>query len=101
MLADYGIASWNVEYRRVGHAGGGWPGTFRDVSDATDFVLDLAATHPLDVFKRVVVIGHSSGGYFAAWLAGRHHLPGGNPLVGPSPLKPTGVVLLDAFLNPP
>ena len=89
MLADHGIASWNVEYRRVGHAGGGWPGTFRDVSDATDFVLDLAATHPLDV-KRVVVIGHSSGGYFAAWLAGRHHLPGGNPLVGPSPLKPTG-----------
>lgn len=99
MLARHGVASWNVEYRRVGHAGGGWPGTFRDVSDATDFVRDMAATRPLDV-NRVVVIGHSSGGYFAAWLAGRHHLPAGNPLVGSSPLRPIGMVLLDAFLDP-
>jgi hypothetical protein len=27
-------------------------------------------------------VGHSSGGYFAAWIAGRHHLPAGSPLVG-------------------
>lgn len=99
MLARHGVASWNVEYRRVGHAGGGWPGTFRDVSDATDFVRDLARTHPLDT-TRVALVGHSSGGYFAAWVAGRHHLPPGTPLVGPSPLKPAGLVLLDAFLDP-
>lgn len=99
MLARHGVASWNVEYRRVGHAGGGWPGTFRDVSDATDFVRDLARTHPLDT-TRVALVGHSSGGYFAAWVAGRHHLPSGTPLVGKSPLKPAGLVLLDAFLDP-
>lgn len=33
-------------------------------------------------------------------MAGRHHLPAGNPLVGASPLKPAGLVLLDAFLDP-
>ena len=27
-LASAGIATWNIEYRRVGHDGGGWPGTF-------------------------------------------------------------------------
>ena len=26
-LAENGIATWNVEYRRLGNAGGGWPGT--------------------------------------------------------------------------
>src|ERR671929_2384781 len=25
-LARRGIAAWNVEYRRIGGAGGGWPG---------------------------------------------------------------------------
>src|SRR5687767_12193559 len=25
-----GVATWNVEYRRVGEPGGGWPGTFDD-----------------------------------------------------------------------
>jgi acetyl esterase/lipase len=99
MLANHGIASWNVEYRRVGHVGGGWPGTFRDLSDATDFVRDLARTHRINL-QQVVVVGHSSGGYFAAWIAGRHHLPAGSPLVGSSPLKLAGLVLLDAFLDP-
>jgi pimeloyl-ACP methyl ester carboxylesterase len=59
----------------------------------------LAAIHPLDP-QRVVVVGHSSGGYFGAWLAGRHHLPSGSPLVGALPLKLSGAVLLDAFLDP-
>jgi acetyl esterase/lipase len=99
MLANHGIASWNIEYRRVGHAGGGWPGTFRDLSDATDFVHELAAKYPLDL-QRVAAVGHSSGGYFAAWVAGRQHLPAGSPLVGSSPVKLAGLVLLDAFLDP-
>ncbi len=30
-LAAAGIATWNVEYRRVGHESGGWPETFLDV----------------------------------------------------------------------
>jgi acetyl esterase/lipase len=99
MLANHGIASWNIEYRRVGHVGGGWPGTFRDVSDGTDFVRELARTHPLDP-ARVMAVGHSSGGYFAAWIAGRRQLSAGSPLVGSSPLKLAGLVLLDAFLDP-
>lgn len=99
MFAGHGIASWNVEYRRVGHAGGGWPGTFRDLSDAADYVRELARSYPLDI-QRVVVVGHSSGGYFGAWLAGRSHLPTNSPLSGPLPLKLAGMVLLDAFLDP-
>lgn len=35
-LTAAGIATWNVEYRRLGHEGGGWPGTFRDVASGAD-----------------------------------------------------------------
>src|SRR6266581_421862 len=31
-LAKQGIAAWNIEYRRVGDAGGGWPSTLLDVA---------------------------------------------------------------------
>src|SRR5947209_4204900 len=37
-LAKRGIAAWNIEYRRVGDPGGGWPATFLDVARATDFL---------------------------------------------------------------
>ena len=30
-LAAHGIATWNVEYRRIGDPGGGWPGALDDV----------------------------------------------------------------------
>ena len=98
-LAGRGIASWSIEYRRVGHPGGGWPGSYRDLSDAADFLRTLAATYPLDL-SRVVLVGHSSGGYFAAWLAGRHHLPANSPLTGAPQISPVGLVVLDAFLDP-
>lgn len=42
-LAQRGIATWNVEYRRVGHPGGGWPGSYHDLSNASDFVRTLAS----------------------------------------------------------
>jgi len=29
-LRRRGIAVWNIEYRRLGGAGGGYPGTFQD-----------------------------------------------------------------------
>src|SRR5579884_2842269 len=29
-LAARGIAAWNIEYRRVGDVGGGWPNTLLD-----------------------------------------------------------------------
>src|SRR5438128_11166466 len=33
-LTGVGIATWNIEYRRLGNPGGGWPGTFEDVANA-------------------------------------------------------------------
>ncbi len=33
-LARAGLATWNIEYRRLGDPGGGWPGTFEDVAAA-------------------------------------------------------------------
>src|SRR3954465_302903 len=36
-LTNDGIATWNIEYRKVGDAGGGWPNMYRDVGAATDF----------------------------------------------------------------
>ena len=93
-LAEQGIATWNVEYRRLGNAGGGWPGSFRDVAAAADFVRNLAKDHPLDL-KRVVAIGHSAGGHFAMWLAGRSKLPATSDLHVSNPLPLAGVVNLD------
>src|SRR5262249_8570876 len=31
-LRDAGVATWNVEYRRLGDPGGGWPNTLTDVA---------------------------------------------------------------------
>jgi acetyl esterase/lipase len=76
-----GIATWSMEYRRVGNPGGGWPGTFQDVAAAYDFLPQLAAHYPIDL-SRTVVAGHSAGGQLAFWLAGRPHLPPSGPLSG-------------------
>jgi acetyl esterase/lipase len=94
-LEANGIATWNIEYRRVGNPGGGWPGTFEDVGRATDFVRELAATRHLDL-RRVVLVGHSSGGHLALWASARHKLAATNPLRGTSPLAVAGVVDIDA-----
>ena len=90
-LTESGIATWTLEFRRVGNEGGGWPGTFLDVSHATDFLREAAATHPLDL-DRVVIAGHSAGGHLALWLAARHKLPPDSPLWVANPLKLKGVL---------
>jgi acetyl esterase/lipase len=66
-LARRGIATWNIEYRRVGD-GGGWPESFDDVAAAIDALAAVDA--PLDL-GRVALVGHSAGGQFAAWAAAR------------------------------
>jgi acetyl esterase/lipase len=67
-LTARGLATWNVEYRRVGNPGGGWPGTFEDIRNAYRFVSQLAKRYNLDSAK-VLVMGHSSGGQLAFCLA--------------------------------
>jgi acetyl esterase/lipase len=67
-LTAQGITTANIEYRRVGNAGGGWPGTFADVRAAYRFVLQNAERYSIDA-KRVIVIGHSAGGQLALCLA--------------------------------
>lgn len=93
-LTDAGIATWNVEYRRLGNAGGGWPGTFHDVARASDFIKTLADKNQLDL-SRVIAIGHSAGGPLAMWLAARPKLPKTSDLYMSNPLSLNGVVNLD------
>jgi acetyl esterase/lipase len=92
-LTARGIATANLEYRRVGNSGGGWPGTFADVRAAYQFLTQLsgksvswnvggdvskgdvsknvpknARRYEFDL-RRVVVIGHSAGGQLGLCLA--------------------------------
>jgi acetyl esterase/lipase len=92
-LRDAGVATWNVEYRRSDNMGGGWPGTFTDVADATDHIRALAKEHPLDL-ARVVVVGHSAGGHLALWAAARARIPPDSELFRASPLPVVGAVAL-------
>ncbi len=97
-LTGLGIATWNLEYRRIGNVGGGWPGTFQDLANGTDYLRVLAPTHHLDL-ERVITIGHSAGGELALWLAARSHLPKDSPLYSPNPLQLKGVVSLAGITN--
>jgi acetyl esterase/lipase len=67
-LTAKGLATWNVEYRRIGNPGGGWPGTFDDVRSAYRFLPELAKRYSLDANK-VVVMGHSAGAQLTFCLA--------------------------------
>ena len=93
-LTAAGIATWNIEYRRLGNSGGGWPGTFQDIAHAADFLRTLATDNRLDL-ARVIAIGHSAGGHFAMWLAGRGRLAATSDLFVADPLPLRGVVDLD------
>ena len=66
-LAQRGYAAWNVEYRRVGQEGGGWPGTLDDIAAAADTLADIAEVDA----SRLAAVGHSAGGHLALWLGGR------------------------------
>jgi len=67
-LTAKGLVTWNVEYRRVGNPGGGWPGTFEDIRNAYRYAHQLAKKYSIDLNK-VVVMGHSAGGQLALCLA--------------------------------
>jgi acetyl esterase/lipase len=67
-LTAHGYVTWNVEYRRAGNPGGGWPGTLEDIANAYRFLPQIAKRYDLDP-TRVLVIGHSAGGQLAICLA--------------------------------
>lgn len=92
-LAREGFAVWNLEYRRVGNPGGGWPGMFLDVARGADYVRTLAQRYSLDL-SRVIVGGHSAGGHLALWLAGRTKISPEMEIYIEEPLVPTGVLAL-------
>jgi acetyl esterase/lipase len=73
-LTRAGMATWSLEYRRIGDAGGGWPGTGEDVLRGAEYVHTLAQRYPLDL-ARVVAIGHSAGGQLTLWLAAQKKMP--------------------------
>ncbi len=82
-LTRRGIATWNIEYRRLGDPGAGWPGTFLDVGAGIDHLTVLAKRYPLDL-KRVTIVGHSAGAHLAAWGASRGRLGKGyTPQINP------------------
>jgi acetyl esterase/lipase len=70
-LTELGYATFNVEYRRVGDPGGGWPGSYEDVLAATDYALGL----PEIDRDRVAIAGHSAGGHLALLAASERRLP--------------------------
>lgn len=89
-LAARGVAVWNFEYRRADQPGGGYPGTYDDVSAALDKLRNEAAQRGLVPGDGLVVIGHSAGGHLALWAAGRSrnlHIRSPRALVGPARIR--------------
>ena len=81
------------EYRRTGSPGGGWPGTFDDISVFVEALGTICAARGIRP-TRTVLVGHSAGGHLALWAAARHRLPADSPWR--SGWRPDGVVALAA-----
>ena len=96
-LTGFGIATWNIDFRRIGN-GGAYPRTFQDVGAATDYLRTLAPEWNLDL-SRVIVMGHSSGGHLALWVASRANIDPASPLYVANPLPIKGVVSLAGIPN--
>ena len=96
-LTERGVATWTIEYRRLGDDGGGWPGTFRDVAAGAAHLFAVAPEHRIDP-GAVAVLGHSAGGHLALWLAGSRAVPPASPIrVDPLPFR--GAVALASVLD--
>lgn len=67
-LASAGYAVAIPEFRRTGQEGGGWPGTFDDVTAALGAVPGLLAPYSS---SEPLLLGHSAGGHLAVWAASR------------------------------
>jgi len=82
-LARRGFAVWNLEYRRLGTPGGGWPGTCDDVLLGVEHLAALVAGGADLDLGRVAVVGHSAGGHLALWSAARQRADRRDGIVGP------------------
>src|SRR5260370_7932514 len=90
-LSARGIATWNIEYRRVDEPGGGYPGTYQDVAAALYMLDTKGAQLDLDL-RRLVAVGHSAGADLALWAAGRARVASTSPLFAKAPLRiPTSI----------
>ncbi len=100
-LTEQGYVTWNIEYRRLGDPDGGWPGTFSDVRKAAQFLDTLAIRYPLDL-GRVSVVGHSSGGQLALWMAAESKHRGSNSAIQlRSVVSLAGITDLRTYRNGP
>jgi acetyl esterase/lipase len=76
-LTAVGLTTANVEYRRVGDAGGGWPGTLDDALAALRFAQSRVPGQP------TIITGHSAGGHLALCLGNRVPKLAGVVALGP------------------
>jgi len=97
-LTDAGVATWNLEFRRLNNPGSAYPGMFLDIAHGVDFVRELAKEYPVDL-DNVVLLGHSSGAQLAAWAAGRNNIPVDSELYSADPLDVRGVIDLAGVLD--
>jgi acetyl esterase/lipase len=95
-LTSAGIATWNIEYPRIGNSKGGWPGTYRSITAAADYLKAIAKAHHLDL-DHVIAIGHSSGGQLALWLAIRGKLPRTSAIYSRPKVRLKGVIDVDGM----
>lgn len=72
-LKAHGIATINLEFRRLGHKEGGYPTTFDDLQAGIAYALEHTKEWRLDTDK-ISLLGHSSGTHLAFCLAGHYSL---------------------------
>jgi acetyl esterase/lipase len=97
-LRQRGLAVWSVEYRGVDKPGGGYPGTFQDVSAALQRLVQEVPAAKLSL-EHLVVAGHSAGGHLALWAAGQHNIAADSVLHTDHPIKIAAVVDIAGIPN--
>ncbi len=90
-LTNAGTATWDIEFRRFGNPKADYPNMFADVAACDpDHLREVAKNHPLNL-RKIVAVGHSSGGQLALWSACWTICPHPN-LRSADPLPLVGVV---------
>ncbi|HUI29622.1 MAG TPA: alpha/beta hydrolase [Candidatus Acidoferrales bacterium] len=96
-LVAGGYAVWNIEYRRVGAPGGGWPETLHDAASAVDHLAALVDDGIELDLNRVIVAGHSAGGQLALWTAARNKPANISSPVRVRPVAAAGLAAITDF----